>query len=164
MSQATRIGPTAVEPAPVIASVLVAASPERSFELFTAELGAWWPFETHSIAADEELAVKAVGARIEAGIGGRVIETWSDGREVGWGSVLAWEPPRRLVLAWNPSRTRTVSTEVEITFSASSGGTIVRLEHRGWERLGARASAARGGYETGWPVVLGRFAAQLTAS
>jgi hypothetical protein len=41
---------------------------------------------------------------------------------------------------------------------------MVRLEHRGWERLGDRASVARSGYETGWPVVLGRFAAQLPVS
>jgi hypothetical protein len=73
--------------APVVASVEVDASPAGAFERFTTELGAWWPLETHSIAADEELEVKPVGARIEPGVGGRIIEAWSDGREVGWGHV-----------------------------------------------------------------------------
>jgi uncharacterized protein YndB with AHSA1/START domain len=147
--------------APVVASVEVRSSPERTFELFTSELGAWWPLETHTIAADEGLDVRAVGARIEPGAGGRIIEAWSDGQEVTWGSVLAWEPPRRLLLSWNPNRTRTVSTEVEVTFRASPLGTLVRLEHRGWERLGERAIEARAGYEAGWPRVLGRLEGRL---
>jgi uncharacterized protein YndB with AHSA1/START domain len=150
-------GSTARGLTPVIVSVELRTSPDRSFELFTSDLGTWWPLETHTIAADEGLDVRAVGASIEAGVGGRIIETWSDGQEVSWGSVLAWEPPHRLRLAWNPNRTRTVRTEVEVTFSASPMGTLVRLEHRGWERLGDRAAVARAGYEVGWPRVLARL-------
>jgi uncharacterized protein YndB with AHSA1/START domain len=142
----------------VVASVEVTASPERAFELFTSQIGRWWPLETHSIAADEELSVRAVDARVEPGVGGRIIEVWADGQEVTWGAVLAWEPPSRLLLDWNPNRTRAVSTEVEVAFVASPAGTIVRLEHRGWERLGERAAVARAGYETGWPRVLARYA------
>jgi uncharacterized protein YndB with AHSA1/START domain len=159
MSQASSTRPPSIGLAPVVANVEVTASPARAFERFTTELGAWWPLETHSIAADEGLEVKPVGARIEPGVGGRIIEAWSDGHEVGWGHVLAWEPPHRLVLAWNPNRTRTATTEVEVTFSPSPNGTLVRLEHRGWERLGDRAAAIRSGYQTGWPIVLGRLAA-----
>lgn len=156
--------PVATELVPVVVSVEVQADPERAFRLFVDDFGRWWPLQTHSIAADEGLAVTAVDARIEPRTGGRIIETWSDGQEVGWGSVLAWEPPRRLLLAWNPNRTRAVSTEVEVTFTATAGSTLVRLEHRGWERLGDRAASARTGYETGWPRVLERFAARIAAA
>jgi uncharacterized protein YndB with AHSA1/START domain len=143
--------------APLVVSIEVGVGPARAFDVFVGELGRWWPLESHSIAADEKLSVRAVEARIEPGVGGRIVEVWSDGQEVSWGSVLAWEPPHRLLLSWNPNRTRTVWTEVEVTFAASPVGTLVRLEHRGWERLGDRAAAARGGYEVGWPRVLGRF-------
>jgi uncharacterized protein YndB with AHSA1/START domain len=143
---------------PVVTTVEVPVPPERAFDLFVADFGRWWPLATHSIAADEELAVQATDARIEPGAGGRITEVWSDGGTVGWGSVLAWEPPRRLLLAWNPTRTRSVSTEVEITFEATALGTLVRLEHRGWERLGDRDEMLRSSYEKGWPIVLARYA------
>jgi uncharacterized protein YndB with AHSA1/START domain len=146
------------ELAVVVASVEVTVPPGRAFELFTAHIGTWWPLETHSIAADEELSVRAIDVRIEPGVGGRIVEVWSDGQEVTWGAVLAWDPPHRLLLDWVPNRTRTVSTEVEVTFVPSPTGTLVRLEHRGWERLGDRAVGARTDYESGWPWVLGRYA------
>lgn len=37
------------------------------------------------------------------------------------------------------------------------GRTVVRLEHRGWERLGAEAAAVREGYGD-WERVLARYA------
>jgi hypothetical protein len=46
---------------------------------------------------------------------------------------------------------------VEITFEASPRGTLVRLEHRRWERLGDVAERVRSGYQTGWPRVLARL-------
>jgi uncharacterized protein YndB with AHSA1/START domain len=150
--------PASLSLEPVVTKVEVPVPPERAFDLFVADFGRWWPLATHSIAADEELAVQAVDARIEQRAGGPITEVWSNGETVSWGSVLAWEPPRRLVLAWNPSRTRSVSTEVEITFVASALGTLVRLEHRGWEALGDRAESLRTSYRMGWPVVLGRYA------
>ena len=42
-------------------------------------------------------------------------------------------------------------------FTEIDGGTRVELEHRGWERLGDRASGARADYEEGWEPVLGLY-------
>ena len=42
-------------------------------------------------------------------------------------------------------------------------GTVVRLEQRGWEKLGARAAEARDGYEGGWTLPLERFVAGAAA-
>jgi uncharacterized protein YndB with AHSA1/START domain len=61
------------------------------------------------------------------------------------------------VLEWRPSRTPTTPTEVEVRFAADGDGTRLELEHRGWERLGARAEAARAGYDGGWVSVIGAF-------
>src|SRR5262249_43002769 len=77
--------------------------------------------------------------------GGRIYERTPGGREHDWGEVLAWEPPRRLVYLWHLRFDRADATEVEVTFTPVEGGTRVRIEHRGWERLGAVGPARPGG-------------------
>jgi uncharacterized protein YndB with AHSA1/START domain len=90
--------------------------------------------------------------------GGRWFERSEDGSECDWGRVLAFEPPHRLVLAWqltpawayDPDPAK--ATEVEVTFTAVDGGTLVELEHRGFERHGetgeemSKAVGAPGGW------------------
>ena len=74
--------------------IVVEASPARAFAAFTEQLDAWWP-RTHKIGkAPMKRAV------METKAGGRWFEIDDDGSECNWGKVLAWEPPRRLVLAW----------------------------------------------------------------
>jgi uncharacterized protein YndB with AHSA1/START domain len=80
----------------------------------------------------------------------------ADGKQGYWGTIVAWEPPKRLVISWNVGRQRPEPTELEVRFVAEGGGTRVELEHRGWERLegGDRGSA---GYDTGWDTVLAPY-------
>lgn len=137
--------------------VEVTADPARAFRLFTADIGSWWPTQTHSLAAGEEQAVRSVV--FEERTGGRVYEVAADGTEDPWATVLAWEPPTRLVLAWKPSHRDEPPTEVEVRFTATDSGTRVNLEHRGWERLGSAASERAESYPDGWVLVLSRFAA-----
>jgi DNA-binding transcriptional ArsR family regulator/uncharacterized protein YndB with AHSA1/START domain len=152
---------TAIEP--VRRSVTVRASRERAFGAFTERFGEWWPLELHSISVDDpeeggkpEIPQTAI---LEGGQGGRVFERLADGRELDWGSVTAWDPPARLVIAWNPSRQARPSTEIEVTFERiGDEETRVDVEHRGWEGLGPRAADVREGYAEGWELVLGRFA------
>ena len=147
------------EVAPVRHSVTVGRPAEVAFRIFTDRLGAWWPLETHSIASDRRLGRAAVGATVEPRVGGRVYETLSDGTESDWATVLVWEPPKRFVLEWGPNPDRPARTEVEVTFSPTDEGCVVAVEHRGWERLGGEAAAAREGYDAGWPRVLSFYAA-----
>jgi uncharacterized protein YndB with AHSA1/START domain len=143
---------------PLIKTVTVELSPPEAFQLFTRDMGTWWPLDTHSIASDTyEGSVKATALAFEEHVGGRIIEEMSDGARERWGEVLAWEPPRRVVFSWKPSLEDVPHTEVEVTFTDSGNGTEVRLEHRGWERLGVSADAKRAGYDSGWPIVLARF-------
>jgi uncharacterized protein YndB with AHSA1/START domain len=132
-------------------SLTVAAPPERAFEVFTARIGTWWPLDTHSIGE-----ARARDAVLEGREGGAMYEVMEGGETAPWATVLAWEPPSRLVLSWhvNPE---VPATEVEVRFTPEGDGTRVVLEHRGWERLGERAEAARDGYDGGWDFVLGRF-------
>lgn len=105
-------------------------------------------------------------AIIEPRVGGRWYERGEDGSECDWGKVLAWEPPSRLLLAWQlDARFRydaAVATEVEVRFIADGpNATRVELEHRCLERLGKEAEALREKVASpgGWPLLLERFAA-----
>lgn len=143
--------------APVNHSVEVKASLARAFELFTQNMGAWWPRgRTPAAKPHVELVIEPKQA-------GRWFERDADGAEAQWGTVLAWEPPRRLVLGWQlDHRFRydpLLVTEVEIRFQElPGGGTRVSLEHRDLQRLGAQADVLAGKIRSGWSERLADFA------
>lgn len=132
-------------------SLHVAAPVERAWEVFTERIAEWWPLQTHSV--HHERAETVVLEREE---GGRMYERTAEGDEAPWGTVLVWEPPRRLAVSWFVNPARPAPTEWEVRFEPEGDGTRVELEHRGWERDedGAEASAA---YEKGWDLVLAPF-------
>jgi uncharacterized protein YndB with AHSA1/START domain len=151
--------PTAL-PTPVVKAVTVPLPPDEAFALFTTGMGTWWPLATHSIAADtHEGRVDAASLTFEGRVGGRIVETMSDGTEADWGVVLEWEPPHRAAFSWKPNLSAGPFTRVEVSFSPAAEGTRVELVHTGWELFGAAAEDHRRGYDSGWPRVLDRFAA-----
>lgn len=154
---------TAIEP--IRQTVIVARSVAETFALFTDRLDTWWPLATHSIAADTfENRVTVESITFEKRAGGRVLERMSDGTEATWGTLLAWEPPHRFVMTWNPTLEDRPETEVELRFADAGGGaTRIELEHRGRERLGPDA-VKRAGYSEGWAALLERFTAVCGAA
>ena len=69
-------------------------------------------------------------------------------------------PPTRIAYLWHLRQDRADTTEVEITFIADEGGgTTVSIEHRGWERLGARGTERRRQNQHGWAGLLPHFQA-----
>lgn len=87
-----------------------------------------------------------------------------DGRELDWGEILVWEPPERLVYSWHLKRSREDATESR---SASSQSPTTRpgsrIEHRGWERLGAEGPSWRDSNHGGWTTLLPHYLAALAA-
>lgn len=149
-------GPTIVR-----RSVSVSAAPERAFEVFTAGMDRWWPRQGYSIGAAPLRA-----AVLEPGEGGRWYQRDDAGVECTWGRVLVWEPPRRLVLAWQISHEWSYDpdlvTEVEVTFTPEpGGGTRVDLEHRHLDRYGEHLAAMLAAYDSpdGWQGLLAGYAA-----
>jgi uncharacterized protein YndB with AHSA1/START domain len=145
----------------VVKTVTVKAPPDTAFRAFTDGINRWWPLESHHIGA-----ATAVEAVIEPRAGGRWFERAGDGSECDWGRVLAWEPPRRLLLTWEISadwkHDPGVSSEVEVRFvAAPDGGTVVELEHRGLEAFGERAAEMRDTFASpgGWSALLEAYAA-----
>ena len=148
-----------ITPAPVRRAVTVKASQARAFEVFTARIAAWWPKSHHIGKVEPETLA------LEPRLGGRWFERAPDGTECDLGKVLTWEPPARLVLAWqiNPKfqYQADLITEVELRFiPEGAGATRVELEHRNLERFGEGAAAMRDRIDAprGWPFILDAFA------
>lgn len=138
---------------PLVKTVVVAAPVERAFDLFTAEIGQWWPLVTHSVGQES-----AVSVEIECRLGGRIVETVQDGTTYVWGTVTDWSPGSTLTFTWHPGQPETEATLVTVSFQPTGEQTEVRLVHTGWDNRpdGARA---RTGYNTGWDSVLAPLAA-----
>jgi uncharacterized protein YndB with AHSA1/START domain len=86
------------------------------------------------------------------------------------GTVLAYDPPDRVVFSWDISPQWTIETdqaltsEVEVRFYAESPSrTLVELEHRHLDRHGPGWKAVTDGVDgaEGWPLYLNRYAALL---
>jgi uncharacterized protein YndB with AHSA1/START domain len=141
---------------PVRKSIRVRTTPERAFEVFTAGLGVWWPRD-HGIAGKPMKS-----AVMETHLGGRWFELSQDGTETNIGKIIVWDPPRRFVMTWDLNSQwkpdTTVSSEVEVQFIPDGNGTLVELEHRKFERLGAEGGEKmRKDVDGGWPKLLELF-------
>ena len=131
---------------------------EAAFKRFTADFGKWWPSSTHSIGGDRVARIV-----FECRVGGRIFEELEDGRRYQWGTLSAWEPPRRVAFSWHPSKDASAAQEVDVTFTAEpDGGTRVVLVSDGWEKLGPGAARARRAYALGWDGILAVFAERRT--
>jgi uncharacterized protein YndB with AHSA1/START domain len=144
--------------APVRKQVTVNASQERAFALFTEGMSRWWP-ATHSI-----LKSPLKQYVVEPHVGGRWYAVAEDGSTGQTGYVIEWQPPQRLVLAWQLSSDwqfdPELVTEVEVRFVAEDTNiTRVELEHRNLQRMGDKAAQVRGMVDApgGWTALLEAF-------
>lgn len=139
---------------PLVVEFDVACPPERAFDVWTGDFARWWP-RGHSVSGEPDVAVV-----LEPRAGGRIYERTSSGVEHDWGEVTLWDPPRRFGYLWHIRRDRSDATDVVVTFAAGrNGGTAVRIEHTGWERLGADAETWRDANRGGWSGLVPHFVA-----
>jgi uncharacterized protein YndB with AHSA1/START domain len=138
----------------------VNAPQDVAWRVFTEQIGSWWPLAHYKIGK-----ANAVDAVIEPRVGGRWYERGDDGSTCNWGSVLAWEPPSRLLLSWDINADwqydPALKTELEIRFIAQSERiTRVELEHRKLDRFGARRDEMREVFDKSgdWGQLLASFA------
>jgi uncharacterized protein YndB with AHSA1/START domain len=143
----------------LLKELLVEAPQERAFRVFTERFDAWWPREHHIGKAAMKQAV------MEGRAGGRWYELGEDGSRCEWGKVLVWDPPRRLVLAWQINGQwqydAAFETEVEVRFTPEGPRrTRVALEHRNLERFGEAAEQMKQSFSAdgGWSSLLTLFA------
>jgi uncharacterized protein YndB with AHSA1/START domain len=143
---------------------VVAVPIERGFRVFAEQFGAIKPPE-HNM-----LGVPLAETVIEPHSGGHVYDRGEDGTEFRWARVLAYEPPRRIVISWDFSPRWEIQTEnsseVEFHFVPETPErTRVELTHRHLDRHGAGWEEMRAAIEgeQGWPLYLRRYADLIAA-
>lgn len=151
---------------PAIRRTLTIGVPvEQAFRVFTDAFDSWWPPDYHLGEAEMAEAI------LEPREGGRWYERGVDGSECEWGRVLIWEPPHRVVLAWqvngqwkyDPDPEH--ACEIELRFIPDGPGqTVVELEHRDLDKLvGGQAIYDMVTGAGGWTTVLDRYAKAATS-
>jgi uncharacterized protein YndB with AHSA1/START domain len=145
--------------------VTVPGSPATAFKIFNEKLPEWWP---------NNFRVTKVGAPLGVDVGekGRIYEIDEAGEEHTFGTIRAYEPPTRLVVAWHLNGFGRIdpddehATEFEVTFSPSgSTRTEVAVHHAKFENMGTQhARRVRNGMDKGWPTILERFSDAVKAA
>ena len=142
--------PLEISPAPIRKTLSVNADVKRAFDVFVSRMHEWSPAVQSLLGSRKNIVV-------EPRTGGRWYEVSESGVEADWGKVLVWEPPHRLVLAWQLDATFSYDpalvTEVEARFAPEGERrTRIDFEHRNLDRFGARAAetAASLDSEGGW--------------
>jgi uncharacterized protein YndB with AHSA1/START domain len=136
---------------PLVVAFDLRAPVAHAFEVWTSRCALWWP-SSHTLSGDPAAIV------FEPSVGGRIFERAGDGTEHAWGEVTAWEPPARIVYRWHLFFDPAEATEVEVTFEARGDVTTVRLEQRGWQRLGAAGPPRRAKTLGVWGTITAAFA------
>jgi uncharacterized protein YndB with AHSA1/START domain len=152
---------TPAEATSVRHDVVVEATIERAFSVFTNDFGAFKPREHNMLAVDIAETI------FEPHAGGHLYDRGVDGSECRWARVLAYEPPDRVVFSWDITPQWQIETdvektsEVEVRFIAETAErTRVVLEHRNLDRHLDGWEAVREGVDSegGWPLYLRRYA------
>jgi DNA-binding transcriptional ArsR family regulator len=148
----------------VAKTVRVQAPIAIAFDVFAGQQ--WWPVESHHIAEPHGREVV-----LEPFPGGRWYEQAADGTQTDWGTVLAWQPPYRLLLTWQVSPRWTYEqdpgrgSQIEVTFTPE-GPDVTRVDftHRRLERYGPEAERMRRILEENGGGPLTAFARYLATS
>ena len=127
----------------VLVALRIKAAPLRVFEVFTADIGAWWkPNALFSFTPRSPGVLAFERAGEEAA---RLVERLPSGKVFEIGPVRVWSPGERLVFGWRQaSFAPDMDTEVEVRFEPVGDETRVTVEHRGWDTVPAPHVARHG--------------------
>lgn len=116
-------------------SVRVEVPQEAAFRLFTKEIDRWWRRGLKYRVAGTDRGI----IHLEPWVGGRLFESFQVGAETkifDTGKVTLWQPPSRLRFEWRAVPfTAEEKTDVDVSFEATGGATLVTVTHRGWSSI-----------------------------
>ena len=140
--------------APVRKRVRVACDIDHAFQTFTEGIESWWPVETHSITAGPTALIPPEQVVFEQKADGRCTRSRRTAASArGRPARLRAPEPHRARVEGEPGRAR--RRRSRSCFPDDGDGTVVELEHRGWERYPGGGDPERAYYDSGWPGVLG---------
>ena len=88
--------------------IVVDASIDRAFAVFTEQFGDFKPPEHNLLKAPIAETV------FEPRVGGNIVDRAIDGSECRWARILAYEPPSRVVFSWDISPRWQIVTDPEL--------------------------------------------------
>ena len=135
--------------------LVVAASQETCFNIFTQQMDAWWP-KTHHVGKCPMTEMV-----LEQRKSGRWYSKHEDGSDVNVGTILTWHPYDLLVLNWqidaNFQYDPQITTEVEVRFIPEDAQTTrVLMEHKDLDRLGEGGKAIES-MDEGWGMIMNLY-------
>ncbi|KAI9436386.1 hypothetical protein F5148DRAFT_1294622 [Russula earlei] len=135
--------------------VVVQASQEIAFTIFTQQMDLWWP-KSHHIGK-----CPMVESVLEQKQGGRWFSRHEDGSEADVGKVLTWNPYSKVILAWQINGdfqyVPELVTEVEVNFIIEGPTTTrVQLEHRDLQKLMGGSKVIES-MDEGWGMILNLY-------
>ena len=139
---------------PIIKTIEVPCSQEKAFGVFVNEMGSWWPLDKRSMSLMSGERKPAKSLRIEAKLGGQIVETGHDDTEYHWGTIRSYDPHDSLAMDFHMGLPPENASLVEVRFTAlENGRTRVELTHSNWEAFGDMAEMMRSGYGSGWVII-----------
>ncbi|MDB5118105.1 MAG: ATPase [Mucilaginibacter sp.] len=137
--------------------ILIEASQETAFKVFTEQMDLWWP-RTHHVGNCPMRALV-----LEARPGGRWYSKHEDDSEADVGYVLTYQPFDLFVLAWQVNGDfkfdPELVTEVEVQFIPEGPKkTRVKLEHKDLQKLGG--SKVIESMDEGWGQIMELYKTQ----
>lgn len=139
---------------PIVKTIEVPCDKEKAFDVFVQEMPSWWPIQKFSMSMKSGQPPK--GLRVEAKLGGRIVETGHDDAEHVWGSLTAYEPHDFVRMDFHMGMPPEMASVVEVRFSAlDARRTQVELTQSNWEAFGDMAEMLRGHYGSAWTEIFG---------
>ncbi len=124
-------------------------TPTEAFVGFTAQMGEWWdPLLTPDPPTFTGIAIDPNDA----------VEMVHGDEHYAWGRVTEWDPIGRYSQEFWLGHAEQSPTTLVVTFTEGADGTLVHLEHDGWE---AGSEDVRARY-THWGDLLDRYAAHVS--
>jgi uncharacterized protein YndB with AHSA1/START domain len=123
----------------VLVALRVKASPLYAFDVFTAQIGAWW-------RPDPLFQITSQGDGVLAFEGERLVARLPNGDVFEVGLVTEWRRGEKLAFTWRPAALdEKMTSRVEVTFEEVGNETRVSVRHFGWLEI-PRKHALRHGF------------------
>ena len=138
---------------PIVKTIEVPCSQKKAFAVFVNEMGSWWPLDKRSMSL--KIGGKpAKSLRIEANLGGKIVEIGHDDTEHLWGTITSYDPHVLVRMDFHMGMPAASASVVEVRFTAlGNERTRVELTQSNWEAFGEMAEMMRGGYGSGWVII-----------
>lgn len=140
---------------PIVKSIEVPCDQKMAFGVFIEGMGNWWPMGMFSVSKMSGGEAKEL--RVEAKVGGKIVEIGPDDSEHHWGTIKTFDPHDFISMDFHivaPGYPVGDFSQVDVRFTpVDDGCTHVELTQSNWEVFGEIAAGIRDGYNKGWSII-----------